>query len=254
MMKRVIIGSLVAFAVASVEMLSAIADAADIKVISTGSFKEALVELAPVFEKSSGHKVSAIWAGTDEIIKRLGAGETLDIVIAPGPWIDDLTKRGLLATGSRVDVARSGIGVAARAGGPKIEMRSAEDLRKAVLDARSIALSTGVSGIYLTSLFARWGIAEKLEPKIVRLPGAGPVAAAMARGEAEIGFLQVSEWLGVKGIVFVGPLPPDVQEMTLIAAGLNKAAGAPQAAKALVEFLASPEAASAKRRSGLEPD
>jgi molybdate transport system substrate-binding protein len=254
MVKRAIIGLLVALAVASDITTFATAGAAEIKIISTGSFKEALVELAPAFEKTSGHKVSATWAGTDEIIKRLGAGETLDIVIAPGPWIDDLTKRGLLVTGSRVDVARSGIGVAARAGAPKIDIRSAEDLKKAVLGARSIALSTGVSGIYLTSLFAKWGIAGALEPKIVRLPGAGPVADAMARGEAEIGFLQVSEWLGIRGVLFVGPLPPDIQEITLISAGLNKAAGAPQAAKALVEFLASPEAAAAKRRSGLEPD
>jgi molybdate transport system substrate-binding protein len=254
MTMRTMIGSLVALALALDMMLFSTAGAAEIKVISTGSFREALAELAPVFEKSSGHKISAIWAGTDEIIKRLDAGETLDIVIAPGPWIDDLVKRGLLMTGSRVDVARSGIGVAAPAGAPKIDLRSAEDLEKAVLGARSIALSTGVSGIYLTSLFAKWGIAGALEPKIVRLPGAGPVADAMAHGEAEIGFLQVSEWLGVKGIVFVGPLPPDIQEMTPISAGLNKAAGAPLAAKALVEFLASPQAASAKRKSGLEPD
>jgi molybdate transport system substrate-binding protein len=114
-------------------------------------------------------------------------------------------------------------------------------------------LSTGVSGIYLTKLFATWGVAGDLEPKIVRLPGSGPVADAMVRGEADIAFLQVSEWLAVKGITFLGPLPKDIQEMTAISAGIGKAAGAPHDATALIGFLASSEAAPAKAKTGLEP-
>jgi molybdate transport system substrate-binding protein len=234
-------------------MLSAVADAAEIKVISTGSFKAAFGELAPAFAKSTGHKATAIWAGTDEIVRRLGAGETLDIVIAPAPWIDDMIKRGLLVAGGRVDVAKSGIGAAVHAGAPRIDIGSADALKSALLGAKSIVLSTGVSGIYLAKLFAKWGVSERLEPKIKRLPGSGPVADAMARGEAEIGFLQVSEWLGVAGVDSLGPLPADIQEITAISAGLNKAAGAPDAASALVKFLASPETAPAKRKTGLEP-
>jgi Bacterial extracellular solute-binding protein len=149
--------ALAALGIACAAMVAA-ANAAEIKVISTGAFKPALGELAPAFEKSSGHKVAAIWAGTDEIIRRLGAGETLDIVIAPAPWIDDLTKRGLLVAGSRVDVAKSGIGVAVPAAAPRIDIGSGDALRSALLGAKSIALSTGVSGIYLTALFAKWGI------------------------------------------------------------------------------------------------
>jgi molybdate transport system substrate-binding protein len=252
MTKQRIVGALTVLGVAGA-MLAAAADAAEIKVISTGSFKAAFGELAPAFEKSSGHQVTAIWAGTDDIIRRLGAGETLDIVIAPAPWIDDLIKRGWLVAGSRVDVAKSGIGVAMPAGAPRIDIGSPDALRGALLRAKSIALSTGVSGIYLAGLFAKWGISDRLEPKIKRLPGSGPVADAMARGEAEIGFLQVSEWLGVEGIAFLGPLPADIQEITAISAGLNKAAGAPDAASALVKFLTSPAAAPAKRRTGLEP-
>jgi molybdate transport system substrate-binding protein len=252
MTKQWIVATLAALAGASA-ILAAAADAAEIKVISTGSFKAAFGELAPAFEKSSGHKATAIWAGTDEIIRRLGAGETLDIVIAPAPWIDDMIKRGLLVAGSRVDFARSGIGVAVRAGAPRIDMSSADALKSALLGAKSIALSTGVSGIYLAGLFAKWGITNQLEPKIKRLRGSGPVADAMTRGEAEIGFLQVSEWLGVEGVEFLGPLPPDIQEITAISAGVNKAAGAPDAASALVKFLASPAATPAKRRTGLEP-
>ncbi len=252
MTKQRIVGVLTVLGFAGA-MLAATADAAEIKVISTGSFKAAFGELAPAFEKSSGHEVTAIWAGTDDIIRRLGAGETLDIVIAPAPWIDDLIKRGWLVAGSRVDVAKSGIGVAMHAGAPRIDIGSADALKGALLQAKSIALSTGVSGIYLAGLFAKWGITDRLEPKIKWLPGSGPVADAMARGEAEIGFLQVSEWLGVEGVAFLGPLPADIQEITAISAGLNKAAGAPDAARALVKFLTSPEAAPAKHRTGLEP-
>jgi molybdate transport system substrate-binding protein len=252
MTKQSIVGSIIALGLASV-MAATAANAAEIKVISTGSFKNALGELAPAFERSSGHKLTSTWAGTDEIVRRLSAGEPLDLVIAPAPWIDDLIGRGLVAAGSRVDVAKSGIGAAARAGAQPVDISSAAALRAALLGARSIALSTGVSGIYLSKVFAKWGIAAELEPRIIRLPGSGPVADAMVRGEADIGFLQVSEWLAVKGISFLGPLPPDIQEITVISVGLGKAAGAPDAARALVDFLASPDAAPAKRKTGLEP-
>jgi molybdate transport system substrate-binding protein len=253
MTKRAIAGALTKLGAASAVMLASFANAAEINVIGTGSFKEAFGDLAPAFERSSGHKVVATWAGTNDIIARLGAGETLDIVIAPAPSIDDLVKRGLLVADSRVDLAKSGIGVAVAAGAPRIDIGSGEALKKALLGAKSIILSSGVSGVYLTGLFRKWGIADQVKSKIITLPGSGPVAEAMVRGEAEIGFLQVSELLPVKGIEFLGPLPADIQEMTAISAGLGKAAGAPDAAKALVRFLTSPEAAPAKKKSGLEP-
>jgi molybdate transport system substrate-binding protein len=253
MTKRTIFNALAALAAVSALTLAGIADAAEVKVISTGSFKEAIGELAPAFEKSTGHKVVAIWAGTDEIISRLGAGETLDIVIAPAPWIDDMSKRGLLVAGSRADVARSGIGAALRAGAPRIDISSGEALKNALLGAKSIVLSSGVSGVYLNGLFRTWGIADQLKSKIVTLPGSVPVADALVRGEAEIGFLQVSELLPVKGIEFLGPLPADIQEMTAITAALSRTAGAADAATALVKFLASPAAAPAKKKTGLEP-
>jgi molybdate transport system substrate-binding protein len=229
------------------------ARSAEIKVISTGSFRGALTELAPAFEKSHGDKIVMLWAGTDEIVRRLAAGETLDIVIAPAPWIDDLIGREWLAPGSRVDLADSGIGVAIKAGLPAIDVSSTDALRGALRKARSIMLSNGVSGIYLTALFKRWGLAEELEPKIARLPGSREVADAMVRGEADIAFLQVAEWLEVKGVTFVGPLPADIQEVTAISAGLNRKAVAPEAARALLEFLASPAAGAAKTKTGLTP-
>ena len=248
-----IVGAVIGLGVASAAMLGGNADTAEIKVISTGSFKEVLGELAPAFEKSTGHKVTAIFAGTDDIVRRLGAGETLDIVIAPAVWIDDLIKRGLVVADSRADVARSGIGAATRAGAPRIDIGSADGFKNGLLGAKSIVLSAGVSGIYLNGLFQRWGVAGELKPKITTLPGSIEVAGALVRGEAEVGFLQVSELLSVKGIVFLGPLPADIQEMTAITAGFGKAAGAPEAARALVKFLMSPETAPAKRKTGLEP-
>jgi molybdate transport system substrate-binding protein len=229
------------------------AESAEIKVISTGSFRGALVELAPAFEASRGDKIEMLWAGTDEIVRRLAAGETLDVVIAPAPWIDDLTSRGWLVPGGRIDLAGSGIGVAIKSGVPAVDISTTEVLRGALRKAHKIMLSDGVSGIYLTALFKKWGLAEELEPKIARLPGSREVADAMVRGEADIAFLQVAEWLEVKGVTFVGPLPADIQEMTAISAGLNKKAATPDAARALVEFLASPAAGAAKTRSGLTP-
>ena len=253
MTRRYVVGALIGFGVASAAIPAGIASAAEVRVISTGSFKEVLGELAPAFEKSTGHKVVTVFAGTDEIVRRLGAGETLDIVIAPAVWIDDLIKRGLVVGDSRADVARSGIGAATRAGAPRIEMGSADGVRSGLLGAKSIVLSAGVSGVYLNGLFQKWGVAGELKSKITTLPGSVPVADALARGEAEVGFLQVSELLAVKGIMFLGPLPADIQEMTAITAGLGKAAGAPETARALVKFLMSPETAPAKRKTGLEP-
>jgi molybdate transport system substrate-binding protein len=253
MTKNAIVSSLIKLCAAGAVMLAATANAAEINVISTGSFKEALGELAPTFEKSSGHRVVMIWAGTDEIMRRLSAGETLDIVIAPAPSIDDLIKRRLVVADSRAEVARSGIGVAVPAGARGIDIGSSQGLRTALLGVRSIALSSGVSGIYLAGLFQKWGIAHQVSSKIITLPGAPPVADALVRRKAEIGFLQVSELLPVRGIEFLGPLPADIQEMTAISAGLGHAAGAPDAAKALMRFLMSPETAPAKKKTGLEP-
>jgi molybdate transport system substrate-binding protein len=216
MMKRTVVGLLVGLGAASAMMTAELAnaDAAEIKVFSTGAFKEALVALPPIFEQSSGHTVTAVPGSTDEIIKRLGAGEPLDIVIAPVPLIDQMMQRGVLIPDSRVDVAKSGIGVAARMRAPKIDISTSEAFKKALLESKSIVLSAGVSGIYLNGLFRKWGIADQIRSKSMTLPGAVPVGDALVRGDSEIGFLQVSELLPVKGIQFLGPLPADIQEMT----------------------------------------
>jgi molybdate transport system substrate-binding protein len=252
MMKQSLVRLLGTFAAASVVTVGGIANAAGIRVVTTGAFQEAFVELAPEFEKSSGHKVAMIAAGTEEITRRLRAGEVLDIVIAPAPAIEGLITQELLLPDSRVEVARSGIGVAIHPGGQRYDISSSAGLRTAVLGAKSIALSSGVSGVYLARLFQQWGIADKIRSKAITLPGAPAVAEAVVRGTADIGFLQISEWLPVKGAEFLGALPADIQEFTSISAGLGKSTTSPEAAKLLLKFLISPEAAPAKRKTGLE--
>jgi len=254
MIRKTMVGALIGLAAAGALLRAGAANADDIKVFSTGAFKEALSLLAPTFEKASGHRVTVIPGSTDEIIKRVSASEPLDVVIAPVPLIDQMMRRGVLMPDSRVEVAKSGIGVAARIGAPRIDISSSEAFRKALLEAQSIVLSAGVSGVYLNGLFRKWGIAGQIASKSMTLPGAVPVADALVRGEAEIGFLQVSELLPVKGIQFLGPLPADIQEMTVVTAALSKTLGATDAAKAFVKFLKSPEASLVVKRTGLEPD
>jgi len=164
-----------------------------------------------------------------------------------------LIKDGKVLAESRTPLARSAIGVAVRAGSPKPDISSVDALKRTLLQAKSIAYSASVSGRYLsTELFQRLGIADQIMPKSRRIEGER-VGAVVARGEAEIGFQQVSELLPVPGIDYVGPLPPEVQKVTLFSAGVAAGAGNSDAAYALIGFLASPEAAHAIAKSGMEP-
>ena len=176
-----------------------------------------------------------------------------DLVLLPAAQIEDLLKQGKLVAGSRVDIAKSGVGVAIRAGAPKIDIGSAEGLKKALLAAKSIAYSAGPSGIHIAGLIQKWGIADQLRAKIVISPADTPVGIVVARGGAEIGFQQVSELLHVKGIDYLGPLPADIQETTVFAAALHKDARSPDAALALINFLCAPAAAPVIRNAGMDP-
>jgi molybdate transport system substrate-binding protein len=229
------------------------AGAAELKVMASAAVKEAYLELVPAFEKSSGHKVTTIWAGTVDIMKRIGGGEAVDLVIASAAALDELTKQGRIVPGSRVAIAKSGVGAAVKAGAPRPDISSGEKLKASLLAARSIGYSTGPSGVYLAGLFQRVGIAEQIKTKVVQVPVGQSVGEAVARGEAEIGFQQVSELLPVKGIDFLGPLSSDVQHVTVFSAGLHKAATSPEAAKALVDFLRSPQAVTVIKHTGMEP-
>jgi molybdate transport system substrate-binding protein len=218
----------------------------------SAAFREAYLELAPEFERATGHRLLTHWVPSAEMMKRLKAGETVDLVILPAAAIDDLIECGRIVQGSRVDLAQSGIGVAVRAGAPRPDIRSGEALKRAVLAARSIAYSTGPSGVYLAGLFERMQIADALRNKVKIVQGE-PAGAVVARGEAEIGFQQVCELLPVRGIDLVGPLPDDVQKITTFSVGLHVDARQPEAARALVGFITTPAAAAVIRSKGMEP-
>jgi molybdate transport system substrate-binding protein len=232
---------------------AAMADAADIKVLASNALKEAYLELVPGFERSTEHKVATTWAGTSDIMKRLAAGEVFDLVIMAGPSIDELIKQGKIAAGSRVDLAKSGVGVAVRAGAPKPDISSGEALKRALLAAKSIAYSSGPSGVYLVGLFQRMGIADDIKSKVRQTSPGLPVGEVIARGDAEIGFQQVSELLPIAGIDYLGPLPPDIQHITVFSGGIHAGAKEPDAAKALVKFLTAPAAVPVIKKKGMDP-
>lgn len=242
----------IAIAAASL-FLSQAVSAAEIKVLASGAIKEAYLELIPQFEKASEHKVVTTWAGTVDIKKRMAAGEVFDLVVVASPELDAFIKEGKLVPGSRTDLVRSGIGVAVRAGAPKPDIGSGETLKKALLAAKSIGYSTGPSGVYLASLFERMGIADQIKPKLKQTPPGVLVGSIIANGEAEIGFQQVSELIHVPGIDFLGPLPADVQKITVFSAGIHSGAKESEAAKALVKFLIAPATAPVFKKHGLEP-
>jgi molybdate transport system substrate-binding protein len=227
------------------------AGAAEIKVIASNAVREPYHELVPIFEKSTGHKVTIDWGGTVDIVKRVGGGEIADIVIIPAARIDDFVKQHVLA--GRIDLARSGVGVAVQAGASRPDISSAAALRSALLAAKSIVLSSGPSSVYLPTLFEKMGIANELKPKIIQIGPGLPVGETIARGEGEIGFTQMSELMSFKGIDYLGPLPAEVQFVTVFSAGLHAAAPSPEAARALLKFLTAPEAAPVLKSHGMEP-
>ncbi len=234
-------------------MLSGAASAAEIKVIGSPGFREAYTDLLPGFEKSTGHRVTTVWGGVNEIAKRVADGEVADIVILPLAQINDLIGKGKLASETRVDVAKSGIGVAIRAGAPKIDAASSDGIRKALIAAKSIAYSSGPSGVHMAEVIKSWGLADQLKSKTKISPPNTPVGVMIARGDADIGFQQVSELIRITGIDYLGQLPEDINEITVFSAAIHRNAASPDAAKALVKYLSAPEAASTIRKSGMDP-
>ena len=232
--------------------------AADIKVMSSGGFTAAYNELTPRYEQASKNTVSTAYGASmgnapDSIPSRLARGEAADIVILAAPALDELIKQGRVVAGSRVDLARSTIGMAVRAGAPRPDIGTVEALRQTLLQAKSIAYSASASGTYLsTELFQRLGVAEQVKDKAMRIVSER-VGTVVARGDAEIGFQQVSELLPIAGIDYVGPIPDAVQQVTIFAAGIAAGAREPEAARDLINYLASPAAAPTIQKTGMEP-
>ena len=229
----------------------------EIKVVTSGAFTAAYLELVPEYERASHDKLVTEFGpsmGTthNAIPVRLGRGEAIDVVIMAAPALDDLTKQGKIRADSRVDLVQSKIGMAVKAGAPKPDISTLDALKRTLLAAKSIAYSDSASGVYLsTELFPKLGIADQIKSKCLKIE-ADPVGGVVASGEVEIGFQQISELRPVKGIDIVGELPPGAQRVIVFAAAIPTTSKHPEAAKALIQWLASPANYTLIQKTGLE--
>lgn len=225
--------------------------------ISSMATRQVLAELTTAFSEHSGHMVSIESVGGVDAVKRVQEDDSFDVVILASDAIDKLIVAGIVVPGSRVDLVRSGVAVAVRAGDSLPDIASEAAVKRAVLSAKSISYSTGPSGVALAKLFERWGIADEIKTRMVQAPPGVPVGTLVASGEVALGFQQLSELLNVDGITVVGPLPAAIQITTIFSAGLKLRRNADNARTAavmsLLNFMTSSEADAAKRRQGMEP-
>jgi len=232
--------------------------AADINVVTSGAFTAAYMELIPIYERETHNKVisgfgPSMGTTVNAIPMRLNRGESIDVVIMAAPALQQLIKDGKVRAGSRVDLVRSLIGMAVKAGAPKLDISTLDALKRTLLAAKSIGYSDSASGLYLaTELFPKLGVWDQIKSKSRKIE-ADPVGGFVANGEVEIGFQQISELRPVKGIDIVGELPPGAQTVTVFAAGIPTTSKQPEVAKMLIQWLASPAAYPALKKSGLEP-
>jgi molybdate transport system substrate-binding protein len=246
------------FSFAITLLLATAATAAEVHVMISGGLTAAYNALVPEFERATGHKVLTSYGpsmGTtvNAIPIRLERGEPADVLIMVGYALGDLIKQDKAAADSRVDLVKSPIGIAVKAGASKPDISSAETITRALLAAKSIAYSDSASGVYVsTEMFQKLGIAEQMKDKASKIP-ATPVGEIVAHGGAEIGFQQISELKPVAGIDIVGPLPDELQKITIFSAGIAAVSKEPDAGKALIKFLASPAARDTLVKSGLDP-
>ncbi len=245
---------LVAFAVASTSIASPAA-AAEIKVLSAGAYKAVVVALAPEFEQRTGHRIVVDNDTAGALAKRIEGGEAYDLVVVTPAVVTQLAKAGKAAAGAPTPLARVAIGVAVKEGAPKPDIGSVAAFQKALLDAKSVAYidpaAGGSSGIYLGKLFETMGIADRIKPKAVLVPG-GLVATRVVSGEAELAIHQISEILAVPGAVLVGPIPAEIQNYTPYAGALSAAPRDAVAAQAFLDVLAGPQAAAVLQAKGME--
>lgn len=221
--------------------------------ISSMATRLLLAELTAAYTARSGIRVQVTSVGGVDAARRVMADEVFDVVVLASDAIDKLAAADKLLPGTRADLVHSGVAVAVRAGAPLPDISTEAALREAVLAARTLSYSTGPSGVALARLFEEWGIAGQLQDRIVTPPPGVPVGTLVAGGEVELGFQQLSELLHVEGIQLLGAMPPDVQITTTFSAAVCATARQPDAARQLIAFLASPEAAEAKRRQGMDP-
>lgn len=220
--------------------------------VSSMATRELLKTLAATWSANTGRAVQATAAGGVDVAKRVRAGEEFDVVVLASNVIDELIGENRLS-GPRVDVVRSGIGIAIRSGAPAMPVASEGEVRDAVRAARTISCSTGPSGAYLQKLFERWGVLEEIRGRLVVPPPGVPVGSLVADGKVDLGFQQLSELIGVAGIEVLGPLPPAIQQLTVFA-GAVRVSPEVVDARSLLEFLGSASHADVRARAGMERD
>lgn len=227
--------------------------AAEIKVVAPNVMKDALTRIAQRFEGASGHRVTLSWGGSEAIARRIGEGEAADLVLTTASGLGQLAQAGKVVDSSRVNVGRTAVAAAVQAGLPKPDISTVDGLRNALLNARKVAISSGASGRYLEALFERLGVADQVRAKLVQPPSGAQIGEFLARGDADLGFQQVTELLHAKGIQYLGPLPAEVQNYTVWAGGLHSAAAQPETARAFLAALGTPQAQADLRQEGMEP-
>ena len=252
-MKTLVLGLLVgAIAIAA---SGHVACAAEIKLLTAGAMRAVVVALLPDFEKQTGHKVTIDNATAGTLKKRIEEGEAFDVAIITPAVVDDLASKGKIVAGSRIDLAKVGMGVAVKEGAAVPDIGSVDAFKRMLLAAKSVAYidpkAGGSSGIYFDKLLDRLGIGDQIRPK-AKLKQGGYVAELVASGEAEVAIHQISEIVPVKGAVLVGPLPAEVQNFTTYSAGLGAAAKDAAAAKALIQFIAGPASGPILKTKGME--
>lgn len=226
--------------------------AADIKVMASTGVSSIFQQLLPTFERNTGHKVTVSYDTSNIILRKINAGETADLVVLTAPLIDQLAQQGRVVPGSRVDLARSGIGVAIRAGAPRPDIGSVEAFKQFLLQAKSVTYTaTGASGQYFANVTEKLGIAPQIKSKAIT-PAGGIVAELVAKGEAELGIQMISELQGVPGTVYLGPLPAEIQMFTVFSAGLFASSAQLAPAKALADFLITPDAIRVYEAAGMQ--
>ncbi len=221
--------------------------------ISSMATRQVLAELVDAYQQHSGQRVAIESVGGVDAAKRVQAGEAFDVVILASDAIDKLIASGHVLADSKVDLVRSGVAVAVRAGAPKPDISSEDAVRQAILAARNISYSTGPSGVALAKLFERWGIADQIKDRIVTPPPGIPVGSLVAKGEVALGFQQLSEMLNLEGLTVLGALPPAIQIITTFSAGVCATSQQAEAVRTMLAYMASPAAAEAKRRQGMDP-
>jgi molybdate transport system substrate-binding protein len=227
------------------------AGTSEIKVLSGGAMKSLMLEVVPLFERATGSKVDIKFALTSVLTRDIEGGAAFDIALLPRPDLDALAQAGKIAAGTQTDVTRSAVGFCVKAGAPRPDISTADALKHALLNARSIGYSDGPSGAYIAELLRRLGIADVLKSKTKLTSRL--VAEIVAEGEAEVGMQQIVAILPVKGAELVGPLPSELQNIIVYAAGMAPSAAQSGAARTFVAFLAMPEVVALIRAKGMEP-